>query len=278
MLELGKDSGATSSGERHGRDLRKVSESLRELVESLRSDKERHAAGSRISAAANTPPPVTSSAPDAIGLERGRLLSDLEASRSGLAEASAERALLRERLVQTEAENARLRQEYSALEEKTLEAAKLFVALERLHAGKSRVDAVAALQDIMMNLIGSEELAIFERRGDVLVLVESCGIDPEPLREVALGAGAIGGVARTGTTYLAGRGSAVGGGDERLTACIPLKIGDDTAGALAIFRLLGHKAGLAASDHAVFDLLAAHAALALDLRNPGDPDLSARSA
>jgi hypothetical protein len=255
-----------------------VNENLRELIASLRTEKERLAAGSRtLSAASHTPPPVTSAAPDALGLDRTQLLSDLEASRSGLAEVSAERALLNERLGRIEAENARLRHEYSALQEKTLEAAKLFVALERLHAGKSRVDALAALRDIVTNLIGSEELAIFERRDDVLVLVESCGIDPEPLRQVALGVGAIGRAVRTGSTYLTGQGSPVGGHDERLTACIPLKIGDETAGAIAIFRLLGHKAGLAASDHAVFDLLTAHAALALNLRDPSDPEVAARS-
>ncbi len=260
-----------ASGERHGQDLRKVNESLRELIASLRTEKERHVAGSRNA-------PVASSLPDPLDLDRRRLLSDLDASRRGLAEASAERKVLREHLVRIEAENARICREYSALQEKTLEAAKLFVALERLHGGRSRADALIALQEIMTNLIGSEELAIFERRGDVLVLLVSFGIDPEPLREVPLGRGAIGRAARTGTVYLAGRDPPPGDGDEDLTACIPLKIGGDTAGALAVFRLLGHKPALAASDQAVFDLLSAHAGLALDLRDPGDPDPAARPA
>jgi hypothetical protein len=121
------------------------------------------------------------------------------------------------------------------------------------------------LQEIVINVVGSEELAVFERRGDKLVLVQSFGIDPKPWAEVRLDRGAIGRAAQ-GKLYVAGREGPPAPGDEDLTACIPLRVGDRVAGIIAIFRLLGHRPVLGETDQALFDLLSAHAGVALHLR------------
>jgi GAF domain-containing protein len=175
------------------------------------------------------------------------------------------RERLRVRLDEIEAENQRVCDEYVAIQEKSTELAQLYVALERIHGGLTRGETLAALQEIVINVVGSEEVAVFERRGDRLVLVQSFGIDPEPWREVPAGRGALGRAA-AGALYVAGRDGAPPAGDEDLTACIPLRVGSDVTGVVAVFRLLGHKPVLGETDQALFELISQHAGLALHLR------------
>jgi hypothetical protein len=270
---------AAASSERHGRDLKKVNEKLRELTESLRTDRKRHAADVRPGAAGAgpsiTPPPAHAPVPapatttlrgaDPVDLEKKRLLAELALAREAVAQANEERERLRARLAEIEQENQRVCDEYVAIQERSTELAHLFVALERIHSGLSRAETLAALQEVVINVVGSEELAIFERRGDGLVLLQSFGIDPECWRKRPTEGGALGRAA-AGKLYVAGREGPLAPGEEDLTACIPLRVGPEVVGAIAIFRLLGHKPVLGETDHALFDLLSSHAGLALRLR------------
>jgi hypothetical protein len=261
---------ASASGERHGRDLQKVNEKLKELVSSLKAEKERLAearpyGGAPASLAPSAGPGLE---PLTVDLEKKRLGAELALAREAIDHAQAERDRLQQRLAEIEAENQRICDEYVAVEERSSEMAQLFVALERLHGGLTRAETLTALQEIVINVVGTEEFAVFEARGDALALVHSFGVDPEPLRTIAMGAGAIGGAARSGAVFVAGRGSGTTSAEQDLTAAIPLRVGDRIHGVIAIFRLLGHKPGLGESDHAVFDLLSAHAGLALHLRAP----------
>jgi hypothetical protein len=206
-------------------------------------------------------PPVD----EPLDLEKRRLAAELALAREAVAHANEERERLRLRLAEIEAEHRRMCDEYVAAQEKTTDLAQLYVALERIHGGLTRAETLAALQEIVINVVGSEELAIFERRGDRLALVQSFGIDPEPWRELPLDRGAIGRAAR-GATRVAGHDAPAAPRDADLTACLPLRVGDRVDGVLAIFRLLGHKPLLGETDRAVFDLLASHAGLALHLR------------
>jgi hypothetical protein len=262
---------AAASGERHGRDLQKVNEKLRELVASLRTDRERIAADARAHPAAPPPAPAAAAAAAAplgeepVDLEKKRLAAELALAREAAAHAAEERERLRARLAEIEAENQRMCDEYVAVQEKSTDLAHLYVALERIHGGLTRAETLAALQEIVINVVGSEELALFERRGDRLALVQSFGIDPEPWREVRADQGALGRAAG-GKLYVAGREGPPAPGEEDLTACIPLRVADRVLGVLAIFRLLGHKPTLGDTDRALFDLLSIHAGVALHLR------------
>ncbi len=244
------------------RDLREVNEKLKELVASLRSEKDR-LSEPRPSV---TPPPVAPAPVETVDLEARRLAAEVARAREAVAHAHAERDRLRARVAELEAENQRISDDYVAVQERSTELAQLYVALERLHGGASRADTFAAIQEIVVNLVGSEELAVFERRGGALSLVHAFGVAPRTLDALDLGEGAIGKAARGERWVAVGREAAPG--EEDLTAAIPLRAGDDVAGVLAIFRLLGHKPVLGESDHAVFDLLSTHAALALRLRDP----------
>jgi hypothetical protein len=263
---------AAASGERHGRDLQKVNDKLRELVASLRTERERLAADGRSIGVPASPAAADPSQP--VDLDKKRISAELALAREAVAHANDERERLRARLAEIEAENQRMCDEYVAVQEKSTDLAQLYVALERIHGGLSRADTLSALQEIVINVVGSEELAIFERRGDRLVLVQSFGIDPQPWRELRMNGGAVSRAAE-GTLYVAGRGGKPAAGDEDLTACIPLRVGERVAGVIAIFRLLGHKPNLAETDEAVFELLSVHAGLALHLREVRERALSA---
>src|SRR5512133_2325007 len=243
-------------------ELREVNQRLKELVASLRTEKDRLAEHPVV-----TPAPVAIPVADTpTDLEKKRLATELALAREAVAHAQQERERLRERLAELQAEHQRICDDYVAVQEKSTDLAQLYVALERLHCGTTHAETIAAIQEIVVNLVGSEELAVVERRGGALSLVHAFGVSPRTLEGLDLSQGAIGRAAATGRPFVA-NGAGAAPGEEDLTAAIPLRAGDSVAGVLAIFRLLGHKPGVGEADHAVFDLLSAHAGIALRLRD-----------
>jgi GAF domain-containing protein len=168
------------------------------------------------------------------------------------------------------AENERLRLLVDGLkaesEAQVANLASLYVAVTSVHGALDRPSVLSSVQEIVTNLIGSEELAIFEAdpTHGRLTLLASVGIEPGPYQAINFGAGAIGRAAATGERLIRQEGgSLTEDGDAALTACIPLKVAGRVVGVLAVFRLLPHKGSLDAIDIDLFDVLAAHAASAL---------------
>jgi hypothetical protein len=158
----------------------------------------------------------------------------------------------------------RLTQERRDLERKYIESERhnaeltnLWVASNRLHESLDRKEVLAAIQEIVINLVGSEELAVFETSedGTTLELVDSFGVDKEKLARVPVGAGTIGKVAE--------EGQSVEGGDGGLTACVPLMLGPNAVGVVAVFKLLPQKDGVKQIDRDLFELLRTQAGMAL---------------
>lgn len=173
---------------------------------------------------------------------------------------------LQEQLVRTEKDGERFAERYVEVERENSNLANLYVASYRLHSTLERSEVLEAIHEIVANLVGSEELVIYETASDgVLTPVSSQGLDKARLHPIPFGAGLIGEAARTGEVYLAPTREGAGGPgvEAHLTACVPLKLGDRVIGALALFRLLPQKAGFEPLDREMFDLLATHAATAL---------------
>lgn len=155
---------------------------------------------------------------------------------------------------------------YIDVEQQNTNLANLYVATYQLHGTLDRDRVLAAIKEVIINLIGSEELAIWEMTGDTLTLLDSFGIDQNEWEHVPLDreAGLVGLVAETGQRYVQGEAELVGTGrEENLSACIPLKLDDTVIGAIAVFRLLPQKSGFEAIDMELFELLGSHAATAL---------------
>src|SRR5574340_1038003 len=192
---------------------------------------------------------------------------DAKRAREELEQRAARELALREALGRVEEDNRRFSSRYVEIEQENSNLANLYVASYRLHGTIDRDEVLGVLQEIAANLIGSEEMAIFERIREepTLQLVASFGVDPEPYRRVSFEAGLIGHCAASGRVYIAGDEPVPAGvaAEPDLTACIPLKIGDQVTGAMALFRLLPQKSGIQALDRELFELLATHAATAL---------------
>lgn len=180
-----------------------------------------------------------------------------------------EAARLRSRLEATDADTGRHLSDFVALERENSNLANLYVASYRLHGSVERQEVIDVLQEILANLVGTEEMVLLERDGrdGRLVLVTTNGIDPEPFRDLALGAGIIGRVAADGETFIRDGSlpAEATPAEANLTACIPLRLGDRITGVVAIFRLLPQKTAIEELDREIFDLLATHAATALYL-------------
>jgi hypothetical protein len=177
-----------------------------------------------------------------------------------------EEVSLQRKLANIETEHRQFSEQYEKVEVQNSNLANLYVASYRLHGTLDRQEVLGIIQEIIVNLVGSEEMGVFElnTKGKALSLVASLGIDPAHYQSIPLGSGPIGRVALTGEPYVAGHAGSTGGSpEETLTACIPLKLNDKVTGAIAVFRLLPQKDGLETLDHELFDLLATHAAMAL---------------
>jgi hypothetical protein len=213
------------------------------------------------------------------------LVTDLESQRQqtdrqlGIAESEldrieTERQKLAERIAQIEVEGQDLLGQFQEIERQNSDLASLYVASYRLHETIQRTEVIAVIEEIVVNMIGSEELAIFEvdDESGKLQLVDSLGIDPKDLARVTLNesrieeaAGVLQDVVETGQRYVVGSCDAkAAANNSGLTACIPLILDGKVIGAIAVFRLLDQKGSkLAPLDFELFDLLATHAASAL---------------
>lgn len=173
---------------------------------------------------------------------------------------------LKRQMAQIREENHSFSEKYLEVETHNSNLANLYVASYRLHATLDRREILSSIQEIIINLIGSEEFGIFELDPEeaTLSLAGSMGIDTARYGRIPAGSGKIGETIRRGEIYLAeGKEGPSSTEETPLIACIPLKVEGRVTGVIAIFRLLQHKAGLETVDREMFDLLATHAAMAL---------------
>ena len=176
-------------------------------------------------------------------------------------------AALEQRLKDAEEESHRFSQDYLNVEQQNQNLANLYVASYRLNGTVDRDELMLALQEIVANLVGSEEMGVFEvsENGKTLSLAASLGLGAERYRELPADRGLIGQALRSGQTYVGGLqpGDDRAEGEENLTACIPLIVEERPIGVIAIFRLLSHKPQIEDIDRELFELLAAQASVAL---------------
>jgi|SRR5215469_3142381 len=125
--------------------------------------------------------------------------------------------------------------------------------------------------EIIGNLVGSEEVAIFQHRttDQVFFPVWSVGVKEEILRQFALGEGLMGRAAHKGASQFRDRRPAAPLQDyeKNLTACVVLKLDKEVIGVVAIFRLLPQKAGLEWEDCEVLKFLETYGAAAVQLQS-----------
>lgn len=131
----------------------------------------------------------------------------------------------------------------------------LYVQLRRLHASLRLDDVVAAVKETLVNLVGSEDFAVFLRDdgGRFEKLLEMGA--GAALPDFAVGEGALGAAVASG---------AISYGDP--LAAVPLLSGIDghAMGLIALSGLLPHKPELSVVDRTLLEVFVAHAGVALE--------------
>lgn len=162
---------------------------------------------------------------------------------------------------------AELISRYTFVEKQNANLANLYVASYRLHETVVHDEVLEVIKEILANLIGSEEVAVFERSpdGERVLLSWSSGLEAERVEGLAMQDGFVRDAIRSGEMFLSSDdlGEPRIPEEAELTACIPLTLNGQVTGAIAVFRLLSHKPSLTGVDHELFELLATHAATAL---------------
>jgi TolA-binding protein len=179
-----------------------------------------------------------------------RLLEDAQLALSRVEQDADRRTReLRQRIRELEGNLSELEQLLLRTEQQASQLANLYVATYQLHASLDTGDVCSAIADIAVNLLGAERFTVW-------------------LRDEA-------GELRSGSHSYAGGDALVDAcltqaspqfgpvpGSEAVVA-LPFAKHGEVVGVLVIGAFFPHKPGLAAEDHELLDLMAAHAASAL---------------
>ncbi|MGH7437301.1 MAG: GAF domain-containing protein [Polyangiaceae bacterium] len=192
---------------------------------------------------------------------------DRTVEQRGLASAGSAQAQvdsLRKRVAALEAAHAECDARIRELSDQNTSLVQLTVASQLLTASLEREDVLSAIEEVVVNMVGSEEFAIFDLDidGQSLRVARARGIDPRGPR-MRLAGGAMRHAMSSGRTLVIKRREIGGETDGGLTAAIPLRIESQATGVIAVFRLLEQKAGLDPTDLELFEVLSRQAAMAL---------------
>jgi hypothetical protein len=146
--------------------------------------------------------------------------------------------------------------------------------LMRLNAANARLiqslehnDVFEAIAEIIANLVGSEEIAVFDFHPaeQSFSLAWSWGVEAAALQPFLCGAGMLGRAAQQGLTQYRERQpeTALLPHEKNLTACVILKSSGEIVGAIAIFGLLPQKNNLEWADFELLKFLETYGAVAI---------------
>lgn len=149
--------------------------------------------------------------------------------------------------------------------------------LERLNASSARLiqsldneDGFEAVAEIIGNLIGSEEVAIFDYcpADETFLLAWSCGVEPADMELFKSGTGMFGRALSQGTSQFRERQPEKDllPFEKHLTACVLLKASHEVVGIIAIFGLLPQKNRLEWADYELLKFLETYATVAIQFQ------------
>ena len=149
--------------------------------------------------------------------------------------------------------------------------ARLNAAIARLIQAVEEGLVFEAIGEIIGNLIGSEEVAIFQYRAmdQAFSLAWSTGVEEEILRQFAQGAGQMRRAAHEGASQFRDRRPAAPllPCEKDLTVCLVLKLDREVIAVIAILRLLSQKTDLEWADFELLKFLETYGAVAIQLQN-----------
>ena len=171
---------------------------------------------------------------------------------------------LRAELSVLRAEKDRLVEHRGRMEAELVHLVRMRAASMRLSEARHLEPLREALVEVVVNLVGSERMGLYEPERGELVLRRSVGLDAGREGRVRLDTGPVAESVRTGVAWFEGLAcpppvSAEAGP----RACVPLEFGGRVLGVILLFELLPHKPCLDAGDRELLQLLATEGARAL---------------
>jgi hypothetical protein len=176
-----------------------------------------------------------------------------------------EREALLSRFAGVEKENRDFSERYHDIERENNNLANLYVASFQLHSTLDLRELTQIILEILLNFVGAKTFAIQlvdDEHGKLRTLAAE-GVDRARVPEGGVAEGRVGEVIRTSHTFIDGERLRVRADLDRPLIVVPLKIREKVVGVIIIWDLLTQKTALADVDYELFNLLAAHAASAL---------------
>jgi len=172
----------------------------------------------------------------------------------------AEQASVLSMLEAADRESKNFEEQFHEIERQNSNLATLYAAGHALHASLEREAVLNAIQEIVINLVGSEQLAIVDA-SESLLPHALFGVTADRLRGLTPRSGIIGRAAAEGRPLALPRGAP--SDQTGVRVCVPLVVGGETCAFVLIFGFLPHKGELAPVDYELFSLVGSQAATAL---------------
>lgn len=174
-----------------------------------------------------------------------------------------ERSSLLERFHTADGEGEDFKNRYKEIEEENNRLVNLYIASYQLHSTLDLKEVVRISFEIIINLIGSMDFALYINNGDSsLVPVRAEGRPLTSLPPVSSGTGTAGRAAQDKVLYVAGDELTKVSLDEP-RVCLPLVVEGKLLGMFMLYSFLAHKECVTELDREMFKLLGGHAAVAL---------------
>jgi hypothetical protein len=194
---------------------------------------------------------------DEISRDQQSLQREADDLRADLDRQERQRVRLLALLGAAECEARRLEDRFADVELQNANLARLYAASYQLHATVHRREVLQAIEEIVVNLVGSEQLAIVTTDAGRLTAIAAVGVDAGRLDGVVAVASPFKLALATGAPVIAD------GDSSGIRAAIPLVVGERTLAVILIFSLLPQKLALDAFDRELLELVASHAGTAL---------------
>lgn len=172
---------------------------------------------------------------------------------------------LERRVSALEAEVIHLTERALGAEQRLARAAQLYASVSQLHQATDTDDVVTVIKEIVANLLGCEEMGVYDvwPLGPVCTYVDGIGLDADRFGSLPPTHATIRAAIAGGEVVLPADPQAIAIHDRPVTAVVPLRDDRTVCGLVVLFGMLRQKPVLDAADRDLLEALGQHAGRAL---------------
>ena len=172
-----------------------------------------------------------------------------------------EKHLLVKKFEEVESKNQDYVRRHREIEEEFDRLTNLYVASYQLHSSVQMEEVVRISFEILINLVGVQQLVLYITDREELIPVQCEGMERADLSEIPLGHGLIGQVAQSPELFVSEKEDR--SNQSEPLVCIPLQVAKRLIGMFVIFSFLPQKEAISQLDLELFHLLQTHAGKAI---------------